>query len=185
MEISKNIIYIGVNDRQLDLFEGMYEVPNGMAYNSYVILDEKCAVMDTVDKRKMKEWESLLLAELNGRKVDYLVVHHVEPDHAGCIQRLMDLFPEMVLVGNQKTFLYLPQFFTADMEKRKLVVKEGDVLFKIDDEAAQLQMKNANATYASAKAGVTVQSDGTRDLQNYQTEEQIRQIQKNLNRKLY
>lgn len=128
VKITEKIKYIGVDDTELDLFESQYEVPKGISYNSYVILDEKVAVMDTVDKRKMKEWESLLLAELNGRKVDYLVVHHVEPDHAGCIQRLMELFPEMVLVGNQKTFLYLPQFFTADMEKRKLVVKEGDVL---------------------------------------------------------
>jgi len=128
VKISENIKYIGVDDTDLDLFESRYVVPDGVSYNSYVILDEKVAVMDTVDKRKMKEWESLLLAELNGRKVDYLVVHHVEPDHAGCVLRLLELFPEMILVGNQKTFLFLGQFFDEDLESRKLVVKEGDVL---------------------------------------------------------
>lgn len=128
VKLTEKIKYIGVDDTELDLFESQYEIPEGISYNSYVILDEKVAVMDTVDKRKMQEWESLLLAELGGRKVDYLVLHHVEPDHAGCVQRLMELFPDMLLVGNQKTFLFLPQFFEEDMENRKLVVKEGDEL---------------------------------------------------------
>jgi len=128
VKITEKIKYIGVDDLDLDLFESRYVVPEGVSYNSYVILDEKVAVMDTVDKRKMQEWEEKLLSELNGRKVDYLVVHHVEPDHAGSVYRLLELFPEMILVGNQKTFLFLGQFFDADLEGRKLVVKEGDVL---------------------------------------------------------
>ncbi len=128
VNIAEQIKYIGVDDKDLDLFESRYVVPDGVSYNSYVILDEKVAVMDTVDKRKMQEWEMRLLAELDGRKVDYLVVHHVEPDHAGSILRLLELFPEMILVGNQKTFLFLSQFFDVDLEGRKRLVKEGDVL---------------------------------------------------------
>jgi len=116
VKITEKIKYIGVDDLDLDLFESRYVVPEGVSYNSYVILDEKVAVMDTVDKRKMQEWEEKLLSELNGRKVDYLVVHHVEPDHAGSVYRLLELFPEMILVGNQKTFLFLGQFFDADLE---------------------------------------------------------------------
>ena len=128
VKISEKIKYIGVDDTDIDLFESQYVVPEGISYNSYVILDEKVAVMDTVDKRKMQEWETRLLAELAGRKVDYLVLHHVEPDHAGSVLRLLELFPEMVIVGNQKTFLFLGQFFDVDLEGRMLVVKEGDVL---------------------------------------------------------
>lgn len=128
VKITEKIKYIGVDDAELDLFESQYVVPEGISYNSYVILDEKVAVMDTVDKCKTQEWETLLLAELAGRKVDYLVLHHVEPDHAGSVLRLMELFPDMILVGNQKTFLFLGQFFDVDLEGRKLVVKEGDVL---------------------------------------------------------
>ena len=128
VKITENIKYIGVDDTELDLFESQYVVPEGISYNSYVILDEKVAVMDTVDKSKMAEWESRLMKELDGRKVDYLVIHHVEPDHAGCIEYLMELFPDMLLVGNQKTFLFLSQFFDTNMESRKLIVKEGDML---------------------------------------------------------
>jgi len=128
VRVTENIKYIGVDDTELDLFESQYVVPKGISYNSYVIMDEKVAVMDTVDKSKMAEWERVLMKELAGRKVDYLVIHHVEPDHAGCIERLMELFPKMRLVGNQKTFLFLGQFFEVDMESRKLIVKEGDVL---------------------------------------------------------
>lgn len=123
VKITEKIKYIGVDDTELDLFESQYVVPEGISYNSYVILDEKVAVMDTVDKCKTQEWETLLLAELAGRKVDYLVLHHVEPDHAGSVLRLMELFPDMILVGNQKTFLFLGQFFDVDLEGRKLVVK--------------------------------------------------------------
>ena len=128
VKVTENIKYIGVDDTELDLFESQYVIPEGISYNSYIILDEKVAVMDTVDKCKMAEWESLLMKELQERKVDYLVIQHVEPDHAGCVERLMELFPDMVLVGNQKTFLFLGQFFDADMKNRKLVVKEGDIL---------------------------------------------------------
>ena len=103
-------------------------IPEGVSYNSYVILDEKIAVMDTVDKRGMEEWEARLLEELDGRKVDYLVIHHLEPDHAGSIARLVELFPEVTLVGNAKTFAMLPQFFELAPEVKKLEVKEGDSL---------------------------------------------------------
>ena len=128
IKVTDKIKYIGVDDLELDLFESQYIVPEGISYNSYLILDEKVAVLDTVDKRKMAEWEQKLLGELEGRKVDFLILHHVEPDHAGCVERLMEIFPEMLLVGNQKTFLFLGQFVKMDFEKRKLVVKEGDSL---------------------------------------------------------
>jgi len=103
--ITDSVKYIGVDDTTIDLFESQYVVPEGVSYNSYVILDEKIAVMDTVDKRGLKEWEENLLRELNGRKADYLVIQHLEPDHTGGIIRLLELFPEITLVGNQKTFL--------------------------------------------------------------------------------
>ena len=128
VNLTEKIKYIGVDDTDLDLFESQYLVPEGVSYNSYVILDEKVAVLDTVDKRKEKEWETRLLEELQGRKVDYLVVHHVEPDHAGSVARMMELFPEMLLVGNKKTFLYLSQFIENSFEGRTLVVKENDIL---------------------------------------------------------
>lgn len=128
VNLTKKIKYIGVDDTDLDLFESQYVVPEGVSYNSYVILDEKVAVLDTVDKRKSKEWEVRLLDELQGRIVDYLVVHHVEPDHAGSIARMMELFPKMILVGNQKTFLFLSQFLEESLEGKTLIVKEGDVL---------------------------------------------------------
>lgn len=128
VNITETVKYIGVDDTTIDLFESQYVVPEGVSYNSYVILDEKVAVMDTVDKRGMEEWEQKLLAELNGRKVDYLVVHHLEPDHAGSIARLVELFPEVTLVGNAKTFQMMPQFFEFELEGKTLVVKEGDTL---------------------------------------------------------
>lgn len=120
--------YIGVDDKDIDLFESQYIVPNGIAYNSYVILDEQVVVMDTVDARGMKQWEKNLKAALDGRAVDYLVISHLEPDHAGSISRLMELYPEVKLVGNAKTFAMFPQFFDMDIEGRTLVVKEGDTL---------------------------------------------------------
>ena len=110
-EVAKGIIYAGVNDHNVDLFEGQYPVPNGISYNSYVIIDEKTAVMDTVDKRGQKEWEEKLLATLDGRRVDYLVIQHLEPDHAGSIARMRELFPEVVLVGNAKTFAMMFAFY--------------------------------------------------------------------------
>lgn len=128
MKISEQIRYIGVDDTDIDLFESQYVVPKGISYNSYLILDEKTAVLDTVDKRGEKGWEENLMRELAGRKVDYLIIHHLEPDHAGSIARLVELFPEVVLVGNAKTFAMLPQFFEFPETTRTLTVKEGDSL---------------------------------------------------------
>lgn len=126
--ISDKIRYIGVDDTDLDLFEGQYVVPNGVSYNSYVILDDKIAVMDTVDARKSEEWRANLEAVLDGRTPDYLVVSHMEPDHAANIERLAAKYPQMQIVGNVKTFQMMGQFFTFDVEGRKVVVKEGDTL---------------------------------------------------------
>ncbi len=126
--ISDKIRYIGVDDTDLDLFEGQYVVPNGVSYNSYVILDDKIAVMDTVDARKSEEWLANLEAVLDGRTPDYLVVSHMEPDHAANIERLAAKYPQMQIVGNVKTFQMMGQFFTFDVEGRKVVVKEGDTL---------------------------------------------------------
>lgn len=128
VKITDSIRYIGVDDTSLDLFESQYVIPEGVSYNSYVISDEKIAVMDTVDKRGMKEWEDNLLMVLDGRKADYLVIHHLEPDHAGSIARFIELFPEAILVGNAKTFQMMPQFFDFDITGKTLVVKEGDML---------------------------------------------------------
>lgn len=128
VNITSTVKYIGVDDETIDLFESQYVVPKGISYNSYVILDEKVAVMDTVDKREMKKWEENLLSALNGRNVDYLVIHHLEPDHAGSIKRLVELFPNVTLVGNAKTFSMLPQFFDLDFTEKTLLVKEGDTL---------------------------------------------------------
>ena len=126
---SENIIYIGADDKDLDLFESQYEVPNGMAYNSYVILDEKVCVMDTADKRVSEQWLANLKNALDGRSVDYLVVQHVEPDHSANIAALMAEYPEMKVVGNAKTFVMLKQFFTVpDLDARAVTVKEGDTL---------------------------------------------------------
>lgn len=126
--ISDAVKYIGVDDRDIDLFESQYIVPNGISYNSYLIMDEKICLMDTVDGRKTAEWEKNLQDELDGRKVDYLVIQHLEPDHAGSILRAIELFPDMILVGNAKTFSMLPQFFDVDITGKTLVVKEGDTL---------------------------------------------------------
>lgn len=126
--VSDSIKYIGVDDRDIDLFESQYAVPDGVTYNSYLILDEKTALMDTVDARGMKEWEQNLQEALNGRKLDYLIISHLEPDHAGSIGRLLELHPEAVIVGNAKTFNMLPQFFDVNLEGHSLTVKEGDSL---------------------------------------------------------
>ena len=128
MKISDSVVYVGVNDKTIDLFESQYKVPNGVSYNSYVILDEKVAVMDTVDKRVTEQWLENLSQTLNGRSVDYLVVSHLEPDHASNIQKLAELYPNMKVVGNAKIFSMLPQFFTMDFSNRSVVVKEGDTL---------------------------------------------------------
>ena len=126
--ISDSIKYIGVDDREIDLFESQYVVPDGVTYNSYLILDEKTALMDTVDARGMKEWEQKLQAALDGRKLDYLVISHLEPDHAGSIGRLLELYPEVVIVGNAQTFQMLPQFFHVELDDRSIEVKEGESL---------------------------------------------------------
>ena len=127
IEISNDIKYIGVDDKTLDLFESQYILPNGVSYNSYLIKDEKNVVMDTVDKRASEEWLENLEKNLNGGKVDYLVISHLEPDHAGNIGYLAKKYPEMKLIGNAKTFQMLVQFFSIEnLEERKVVVKEGD-----------------------------------------------------------
>ena len=126
--ITDSILYVGVNDKTIDLFESQYEVPNGISYNSYVILDEKVALMDTVDSRATEEWLDNLDKALDGRGVDYLVVSHMEPDHAGNIKNLIDRYPDMQIVGNAKTFAMIPQFFDVDITERSVTVKEGDTL---------------------------------------------------------
>lgn len=128
MNISESVKYIGVDDTTIDLFESQYAVPEGVSYNSYAILDEKIAIMDTVDKRGMKEWEENLLKILDGKKADYVIVQHMEPDHAGSLARLLELFPDITVVGNAKTFVMINQFFENIDIKNSLTVKEGDTL---------------------------------------------------------
>ena len=125
--LSPDIINLGVFDQDIDLFEGQYNVPEGISYNSYMICDEKIAVLDTVDFRKGQEFMENVKKALNGRKPDYLVIHHVEPDHASSVQLFLDSYPEVTLVGNAKTFQMLDLYFHFD-NPSKLVVKEGDVL---------------------------------------------------------
>ncbi len=128
MTITTDIRYIGVNDHQVDLFEGQYVVPNGMAYNSYVILDEKIAVMDTVDKNFGEEWLKNLAAVLDGRKPDYLIVQHMEPDHSANIANFLSTYPDATVVASAKAFTMMNQFFGTDYASRRIVVKEGDTL---------------------------------------------------------
>ena len=128
MTITNDIRYVGVNDHQVDLFEGQYHVPNGMAYNSYVILDEKVAIMDTVDKNFTHEWLDNIQNVLQGRKPDYLVVQHMEPDHSASIAAFMDAYPAAVVVASQAAFRMMKQFYGSDYADRRLVVGEGDTL---------------------------------------------------------
>ena len=128
MNVTKDIRYIGVNDHEIDLFEGQYVVPLGMAYNSYVIIDEKNAVMDTVDKNFTDEWLGNLEAELNGRKPDYLVVQHMEPDHSANIVNFMVKYPDATIVSSSKAFPMMKNFFGQDFAERRIVVGEGDTL---------------------------------------------------------
>ena len=128
MKITDTIKYVGVNDHQIDLFEGQYKVPNGMSYNSYVILDEKVAVMDTVDAHFGVEWLQNLETELNGRRPDYLVVQHMEPDHSANIAVFMEPYPEAQIVSSAKAFVMMQQFFGTDFPERKVVVGEGSTL---------------------------------------------------------
>lgn len=128
MEITKDIKYIGVNDRTVDLFEGQYHVPNGMAYNSYVIIDEKIAVMDTVDARFKHEWLDNLAEVLDGRKPDYLVVQHMEPDHSANIVSFVEAYPEAKIVSSDKSFAMMNQFFGNDFVEKQLVISEGSTI---------------------------------------------------------
>lgn len=127
--ITNDIFYVGVNDHEIDLFEGQYIVPNGMAYNSYLIKDEKIAVMDTVDVNFTEPWLSNIKEALGGRKPDYLIVQHMEPDHSANILNFLREFPDTVVVGNAKTFTFMSNFFDGiDLGDKKLEVKEGDTL---------------------------------------------------------
>ena len=128
IEISDSIRYIGANDDELKVFENQYDLPNGMAYNSYLIKDENVVVMDTIDRRKTETWLQNLENELQGRNIDYLVISHLEPDHAGSIKIFLDKYPNTTLVGNAKTFEMLPQFFDINPDIKKMTVKEGDTL---------------------------------------------------------
>ena len=126
--ISDSVLYIGADDKTLDLFESQYPVPNGVTYNSYVILDEKVAVMDTADERVTEQWFANLEQALGGRTPDYLIISHMEPDHAANIRRFAEKYPEAKLVGNAKTFAMVGQFFALELEGRKVEVKEGETL---------------------------------------------------------
>ncbi|MBQ5968867.1 MAG: flavin reductase [Clostridia bacterium] len=128
MNITDSIRYVGVNDHQLDLFEGQYIVPNGMAYNSYVILDEKTAVMDSVDKNFTHEWMDNIAAALGGKAPDYLIVQHMEPDHSANIMNFAKAYPNATIVSSAKAFTMMQNFFGTDFSDRRIVVKEGDVL---------------------------------------------------------
>ncbi len=128
IKVTEEIFYIGADDETIDLFESQYAVPEGVSYNSYVIMDEKIAVMDTVDKRKTEEWLEKLEVVLGERTPDYLIISHLEPDHASSMEALAEKYPAMKLVGNAKTFQMFGNFFSMDVEARKVVVKEGDTL---------------------------------------------------------
>lgn len=128
MEITKDIVYLGVNDRAVDLFESQYSVPNGMAYNSYLIMDDQTVVMDTVDAHFTDEWITKIAAALGDRAPDYLVVQHMEPDHAGSIDAFAQAYPTTKIVSSAKAFVMMQQFFGTDYADRRIVVKEGDTL---------------------------------------------------------
>ena len=128
MEITKDIRYIGVNDHKIDLFEGQYNVPNGMAYNSYLILDEKTCIMDTVDQNFGHEWLDNIQSILGTKAPDYLVVQHMEPDHSANIANFMQVYPQAVIVSSAKAFAMIENFFGTGYEDRRIVIKEGDTL---------------------------------------------------------
>ena len=128
MSITDSIFYVGVNDHEIDLFEGQYAVPNGMAYNSYVIVGEKIAVMDSVEERFGSEWLGKIASALDGKAPDYLVVQHMEPDHSANITRFMDAYPEAQVVATAKAFDMMARFYGESYEDRRIVVKEGDEL---------------------------------------------------------
>ena len=126
--ISEQIRYVGVDDKELDLFESQYVIPNGISYNSYIILDDKIAIMDTVDARKTEEWLENVKKTLGSRTPDYLVISHLEPDHSGSIRTVLECYPDIKLVGNAKIFSMLPQFLRADLTGRTVTVAEGETL---------------------------------------------------------
>ena len=127
--ISDSIVYVGVDDKNIDLFESQYVVPNGVSYNSYVILDDKITIMDTVDRRGTEGWLANLKETLGDKKPYYVVVSHLEPDHAGNLKTLLDLYPDIKVIGNPKTFTMIAQFFDVDLsDDRKVVVGEGDTV---------------------------------------------------------
>ena len=128
MTVTNDIRYIGVDDHEIDLFEGQYIVPNGMSYNSYAIIDEKIAIMDTVDKNFAEEWLNNVEKALEGRTPDYLVVHHMEPDHSANVDKFLTTYPEAVVVASNKAFTMMKQFFGTDYADRRIVVGEGDTL---------------------------------------------------------
>lgn len=128
MNITKDIKYIGVNDHQIDLFEGQYKVPNGMSYNSYIIMDEKIAVFDTVDKNFTHEWLDNITKVLNNRKPDYLIIQHMEPDHSANIANFLKIYPDTIVVANKKTFTMIGNFFNSDIYKYSKVVEDGEAL---------------------------------------------------------
>lgn len=128
MKITDSVYYVGVNDRDLDLFEGQYIIPNGVSYNSYVIMDEKIAIMDMVDKRKAEDWFTNLEEVLGDRTPEYLIISHMEPDHSANLAEVLEKYPDIRIVSNAKLFGMLPQFFDVDITDRSVVVKEGDTL---------------------------------------------------------
>ena len=128
MEITKDIKYIGVNDHKIDLFEGQYEVPNGMAYNSYAIMDEKIAIMDSVDAGFTQEWLDNIQCVLEGRTPDYLIVQHMEPDHSANIVSFVAAYPDAKIVASAKAFAMMKNFFGTDYPDKQVVVGEGDTL---------------------------------------------------------
>jgi len=128
MEITEDIRYIGVNDYRIDLFEGMYAVPNGMSYNSYVILDEKIAVMDTVDEGFTKPWLEKLQKEIGNRKPDYLIIQHMEPDHSANIMNFYNRYPDTTIIASSNAFIMMKGFFGTDFAERRIVVSDGDML---------------------------------------------------------
>ena len=128
MIITDTIKYIGADDLTLDMFESQYDIPNGISYNSYLILDDKITIMDTIDARVTRQWLDNLDKELAGKVPDYLVISHLEPDHAANIKLITEKYPQMKLIGNAKTFAMLPQFFDFSLEDRKIIVAEGDTI---------------------------------------------------------
>ena len=141
--ISDSIFYVGADDTTLDLFESQYIVPEGVSYNSYVIMDDKITIMDTVDQRATEEWIANVKNVLKDKTPAYLVVSHMEPDHAANIQKIAEMYPEMKIIGNAKTFSMMPQFFDFDLSNRSVVVKEGEEI-KAEEESRPVNEVDRN-----------------------------------------